>query len=147
MHPASRSKPHRPRKKTAPGKVWSQGGKGRQPFPGAIGRRAALVVACVFGFRRPGRLRECIRSGPQASLPAETLRGPQERRLSQVPRCRPFHMVRTMTGATGDGFDKAVRRQSLSPTTLTCRVIREAGEYGNGQYGSRAVFTRIFLGY
>ena len=81
---------HKPAKK-APGKAASQGGRGRQSFPGAIGRRAT-------GFRAPrcrGRPRqandceakEASRVGILAG--GQSLRGPQGPRDTERPLCRP----------------------------------------------------------
>jgi hypothetical protein len=80
------------RAKKAPGKAASQGGRGRQSFPGAIGRRAT-------GFRAPrcrGRPRqandceakEASRVGILAG--GQSLRGPQGPRDTERPLCRPI---------------------------------------------------------
>jgi hypothetical protein len=69
------------RKKKAPGKIGSQGGKGRQTFPGAIGRFELSTQARGYERRdsvkrlRGGELWELagplvVRSVPPASMPA-----------------------------------------------------------------------------
>ncbi len=78
------------RKKKAPGKAVSQGGRGQQPFPGAIGRFRRLAAHT----REPAVSSRvvCIRSVPLASLPAESASGSAEKSLARLSQCRPIHM-------------------------------------------------------
>jgi hypothetical protein len=58
--------------KKAPGKAVSQGGRGQQPFPGAIGRLGkrygSVPGVCPLDAAAP----RCIRSEPPASMPTES---------------------------------------------------------------------------
>ena len=81
-------RPRGARKKKAPGKAVSQGGRGQQPYPGAIGRtrderhdssRSATHLAC-------------IRSVPPASLPTD--RFVVRRKATGFPRADPSTWTR-----------------------------------------------------
>jgi hypothetical protein len=73
-----------PRKKKAPGKAASQGGRGHITFPGAIGRTIGPLHRAALAAELPSRQR---RSVPQGILACGlTLRGPQERACRQRPQ-------------------------------------------------------------
>jgi hypothetical protein len=73
-----------PRKKKAPGKAASQGGRGHITFPGAIGRTIGPLQRATLAAELPSRQR---RSVPQGVLACGlTPRGPQERACRQRPQ-------------------------------------------------------------
>ena len=73
--------------KKAPGKVVSQGGRGHDTFPGAIGRCARWRSAA--GMSEARGLHPCKR---------RTLRGPQESPC-ETSQCRPIHVDWFFTGS------------------------------------------------
>ncbi len=82
------------RKKNAPGKVASQGGRGHVTFPGAIGRVKIDLIWHRFWQAGPGadsgliaNVAEAHRVGFHAGGIAP--RGPQERPAKSIPRADP----------------------------------------------------------
>ncbi len=125
-------KNHR-RAKKAPGKAASQGGRGRQSFPGAIGRRAT-------GFRAPrcrGRPRQAngceAKEASRVSILAggQSLRGPQGPRDTERPLCRPIRAdcIACLLGEFGP--------------ELAARNLDEAGRICELHLAVKAAFAEI----
>ena len=82
------------RRKKAPGKAASQGGKGHDTVPGAIGRSETVAGTRLRAGRSVNRWSMCPKRAACLRASGQTLRGPQDSRRRGNPRCRPIHVDR-----------------------------------------------------
>ena len=112
----------------------SQGGRGQQPFPGAIGRSQACARA---SSKRSSSRVACIRSVPPASMPTGPLRGPQESRSPASPvQTHPRGSFRLFVGP------HRLDSHAVRATFVACR---EAGEYGNRKIAVKGGFLALIF--
>ena len=128
---AARSQPRAQKK--APGKAVSQGGRGQQPFPGAIGRWCALMRKSA---RAPSRHNASpyFRSDRRHPCQREALRGPQESLCERAfpVQTNPRGLSYSLESATENSTRPAIANSAAAGNVR--RENREIATTGQGRF-------------